>query len=77
MRSTDLSSQQLSMLAATEEDFKHSATRLVEEGSGCNVHSHKFVFNQGNMYTVFCPDMTGHTFFAVQVEVAVAVESGK
>ena len=65
------------MLIATEENFEHSATRLVEEENGRSVHSHKFAFNQGNMRAVFCLDMTGHAFFAAQVEVTVAVESGR
>jgi hypothetical protein len=29
------------------------------------------------MCAVFCLDMTGHAFFAAQVEVTVAVESGR
>ncbi len=65
------------MLIPTEENFEHSATRLVKEENGRGVHAHKFAFNQGDMCEVIFLDLTAHAFIAAQVELTVAVESGR
>ena len=65
------------MFVATQENFKHGATLLVQEQNRGGVHAHKLTFNQRNVVTVFGFNMPGKPFFAAQVKVTMAVETGR